>query len=303
MQQVVPLNLHGLDTKPPPDMNNSSSEPRRISGLHQIIDQFDILVTDQYGVLHDGRQIYEGVIDCLHKVKQKGKKIAALSNSGGRAAYNRRRLESFGYSSELFDTVLTSGETTYFVLSQRELPFLEKAKSVYVISSNGSADYIDKLGYNTTSNPEEADFVIVAGANQSRYTLEQYCELLKPAMKKRLPCICANPDTHSLLNGTVTFGPAAIAQCYAQSGAQVIYYGKPHLPIYDTLIARLAQHDEMLDRARILCIGDSLAHDIKGANTAGMMSALVNTGLQSMDLHDNDENPATPDFVLPALIW
>lgn len=284
-------------------MNNRSDYPETLEGLHQIIDKFDTLVVDQFGVLHDGTAVYPGVIDCLHIVSDRGIKIAALSNSGRRAQVNIQRLQEFGFAPTLFEAVITSGEIAWMTLRDRDIPFLQQAHSVLLISGTGDATILDDLDYTLTQDATRADFVLITGADQQRYDIQYYQQLLLPAMQAGLPCICANPDVHSLLDGTVTFGPATIAQYYATCGAPVIYFGKPHLPIYRKLIAQLGLDNNNLDGGRVLCVGDSPAHDIEGAQTANLTSALVLTGLQEMSPETKHESAVIPDYVLPGLIW
>jgi len=288
-------------------MSSQLKARRQLNGLQQIIDEFDVLVADQYGVLHNGQQAYPGVIDCLEMLKSRGKTLAVLSNSGRRAASNISRLQRLGYAPDLFDVVMTSGEMTWQALRNVELPFLGTAKRVFVIQGIGNRSILDELDYIQTEHAEDADFVLITGANQAQFDIEHYLSLLQPAMQSATPCICANPDVHALLNGDITYGPAAIAMRYASCGVEVHYFGKPHLPIYHKLKALLATTYPDCDSKRILCVGDSLAHDIKGANSANMSSALVLTGLQEFDgpsdHPDSQGINSTPDYVLPALIW
>ena len=89
-----------------------------------------------------------------------------------------------------------------------------------------------------------------------------------------MPCICTNPDLHKLVGDTLLPAAGAIAALYEEMGGVVTRIGKPHIDIY--------QHAHALCRypgkARIVSIGDSLDHDIRGAVTFGIDSVLVRTG-------------------------
>ena len=52
---------------------------------------FGTFFVDQYGVLHDGRHPYPGAIEALRRLKDAGRHVVLLSNSGRSAAYNARR--------------------------------------------------------------------------------------------------------------------------------------------------------------------------------------------------------------------
>ena len=86
---------------------------RKIERLSALADSFDLFMIDQFGVLHDGVSPYPGAIECLASLKASGKGVVLLSNSGKRAAANIARLADLGFSHELFDHVVTSGEVAW----------------------------------------------------------------------------------------------------------------------------------------------------------------------------------------------
>jgi ribonucleotide monophosphatase NagD (HAD superfamily) len=74
----------------------------------------------------------------------------------------------------------------------------------------------------------------------------------------------------------------AIAELYRELGGDVIFYGKPHRPIYQRAIALAAQrrnHDIALDR--VLAIGDSVRTDVAGAHGFGIDCLFVTRGIHS----------------------
>jgi ribonucleotide monophosphatase NagD (HAD superfamily) len=66
----------------------------------------------------------------------------------------------------------------------------------------------------------------------------------------------------------------AIAELYEALGGWVTFVGKPFPAIYRAA-AELAEADPQ----RLLCIGDSLDHDVAGGAKAGFSTALVRTGI------------------------
>ncbi|MBX2823758.1 MAG: HAD hydrolase-like protein [Gammaproteobacteria bacterium] len=61
------------------------------------------------------------------------------------------------------------------------------------------------------------------------------------------------------------------------------------------------------DRSRVICVGDSIEHDIAGGASAGLSTALVRTGILD-DLTDENRQAeyaryaVCPDYILPAFI-
>jgi ribonucleotide monophosphatase NagD (HAD superfamily) len=94
-------------------------------------------------------------------------------------------------------------------------------------------------------------------------------------------------------------GAGSIALAYQELGGPVRWFGKPYPAIYQH--ARALLNDMAADR--ILCIGDSIEHDIAGAASAGIASCLVRTGILSDSSESElaaiaDAHGARPDFLM-----
>lgn len=59
-------------------------------------------------------------------------------------------------------------------------------------------------------------------------------------------------------------------------GGKVAYFGKPHAEHFEACLRDLG-----LDHDRVAHVGDSLHHDIAGANDAGIASIFVTGGIHS----------------------
>ena len=55
-----------------------------IKGLADIINQYDVFILDQWGVMHDGTKGYIQAIKCVEKLYQEKKEIIIISNSSKR---------------------------------------------------------------------------------------------------------------------------------------------------------------------------------------------------------------------------
>jgi ribonucleotide monophosphatase NagD (HAD superfamily) len=61
-------------------------------------------------------------------------------------------------------------------------------------------------------------------------------------------------------------------------GGSVVYYGKPHKPIYDVALGMVR------GATRTLAIGDGLQTDIKGANGVGLEALFIADGIHGEDV-------------------
>jgi HAD superfamily hydrolase (TIGR01459 family) len=125
-----------------------------------------------------------------------------------------------------------------------------------------------------------------------------------------MPLVCANPDVHVVIDGTIRLAAGFLAQRYREMGGVVFSFGKPDPSVYDACLGRL----EYPPRRRVLAVGDSLETDIAGAIRAGLTSVLViGNGVHSRSLSGPPFKAAmssmvarfgvAPDAILHAFVW
>ena len=71
----------------------------------------------------------------------------------------------------------------------------------------------------------------------------------------------------------------ALAKLYTEMGGESLYFGKPHRPIYDLAYKRMSEINIKISKENILCIGDGILTDIKGANDEKLNSLFITGGL------------------------
>jgi HAD superfamily hydrolase (TIGR01459 family) len=110
------------------------------------------------------------------------------------------------------------------------------------------------------------------------------------ARERKLPLVCANPDIVVERGDRLVYCAGAIAELYRELGGEVIFYGKPHRPIYARAMELAA---ERLGRTtpldRVLAIGDSVRTDLAGAHGFGIDCLFVTRGIHAEDFEGIDE--------------
>lgn len=264
---------------------------------------YRVVFTDQYGVLHDGHRPYPGAREALAALKERGVRILVLSNSGRSGEVNARRLARFGFGPDLVDHVVTSGDVARDFLRHGGLPVPGGAATRCLSITTGTdSELADSLGYTGTEEGEDADLVLIGGSRGEAFGLERYRALLEPAARRGVPCLCTNPDRIMLTGSGTTFGSGRIAELYQELGGPVTWIGKPYPGIYEAAAKAAA----VSDPSTVLCVGDSVEHDVVGARAFGAPVVLVRTGI----LGDLDErglaqelahHGVVPDYVLAGL--
>lgn len=248
-------------------------------GISDISDSYSAFIIDQWGVLHNGEHLYEGVLDCLKELKGRKKHIIILSNSGKRAEENRERLKELGIGPSLYDDLVTSGEITWQGLKdQSNGMFRNIGSKCFLMSRGGDRSIVKGLDVEVVDNIEDAEFLMISGSDAPEKTMVNYYEpLLKVAIRKRLKAICANPDSRGLIGNNYVLGPGMIARRYEDFGGVVHYIGKPHKPIFQHCI-KLLQAKEIYPGQTVM-VGDTMAHDIVGAAAMDIDTCLVKNGI------------------------
>jgi HAD superfamily hydrolase (TIGR01459 family) len=290
----------------------SSIEQR--SGLSSVIDRYDGLILDLWGVIHDGNAPYPGVPDCLERLAAAGKTICLLSNAPRRTAGVIARLEEMGIGRGLYQHIMTSGEATYEALRDRADPWhAALGRRLFHIGPQRDVDVYQGLDYTVVDSPEQADFVVNTGIDDFSETLADYVPVLQACAHHKLPMICANPDLVVMVGTEMALCAGALAVQYEEMGGDVHWHGKPHAPVYGRCLGLMG----IADKRRILAVGDSLRTDVAGANAAGIDVALVTGGIHREELGgawgaDADAvklaaaveaSGHVPTFAIPSLRW
>jgi HAD superfamily hydrolase (TIGR01459 family) len=269
-----------------------------IDSILTVADRYDAIVFDQWGVLHDGSAPYPHAVQTIAALHKAGKLLAVLSNSGKSAAVNRARITDMGFAPSAFGPVMTSGEALKIDMAAGNLGAI--AKLYAITAKQGDAEtWAAGLPLTFVNDVADADAVLLMGLpDGTEHTGEKM--VLQDARAQQKTLICSNPDrTSPRAGGQLVQSPGALAHAYADAGGKVLFYGKPHLPIFEALAAQLG----VAEPPRILMVGDSPEHDIAGAKTAGWHSLFICGGIHAAqdDMTHLFANTALPEYALPTL--
>ncbi|XP_011002879.1 PREDICTED: uncharacterized protein LOC105109772 [Populus euphratica] len=285
--------------------------------------QFKAWFLDQFGVLHDGKQPYPGAISTLQKLATTGARMVIISNSSRRASTTMEKMKSLGFDTSLFLGAITSGELTHQYLQRRDDDwFAALGKSCIHMTWKGrGAISLEGLGLQVVDKVEEAEFVLAHGTEalglssgaSCPMTLEELENVLERCAAKQIPMVVANPDFVTVEARDLRVMPGTLAAKYEKLGGEVKWMGKP-----DKIIYKSAMELAGVDAFDSIAVGDSLHHDIKGANAVGIRSAFITGGIHATELGVNSfgeeaalssvqalasKYDAYPSFVLPSFTW
>lgn len=268
---------------------------RHISGLGDILDQFDGILIDQFGVLHDGTTPFAEALPCLENVARAGIPVVAITNSGRMKEPNRRRLDRFGFTENLIADVVTSGMVARgLIIEMLNAGDLHPGDTVLNLTRENDTTVLDGLGLVPSNEAGSlVRLVLISGLKPEELTRKDYRKMLTPLAEAGVPAICANPDHTVYSDGKAAFGPGLAASDYADAGGQVTYAGKPAPEIFRKSLDCLGNPAP----SKVLMIGDSHHHDIAGAADVGCKTLLITSGVQAQ----SGSQEIAPDFSIEAL--
>ncbi|OWW02350.1 hypothetical protein ATY81_22165 [Rhizobium sp. R72] len=272
--------------------------------IKDIAASFRGVILDIFGVIHDGVELYQPVLEALEKMHAAGMRICLLSNSPRRAGAVASRLSAMGLRPDLYHGLITSGEMARSALANRTAIPAVCGRRYWHAGPPDLESLLDGLPFKRVAKSGKSDFILATG------DIEESHDLLQQAQEQGLPMVCANPDLEVLIAERRVRCAGFLAERYEAIGGKVIRFGKPEPSAYVSALS-------VLDRpaTQVIAIGDSLATDISGANRAGIRSALVMTGIHQAEACVNnlpdhkvltalyEKHKAVPDFLLQRFSW
>jgi len=240
-----------------------------LDSLDAIASDYDAILCDVWGVIHNGRSLYAGAGAALMRARARGVRVILLTNVPKPRGPIPGQLDRLGFAREAWDAIVTSGDAIRAELARRA------PGPMYKIGPAGDESLWEGLGLSFAPF-EAARFVGISGLfDEARETPADYADLLTQARARDMEMLCANPDIVVRVGERLIWCAGAVARDYAALGGRVVMAGKPHAPIYDLAFAELGA----VARGRILAIGDGVGTDLMGANAQGIDALFIASGM------------------------
>ena len=243
----------------------TAAPPRPIAGLSELADRYDALLCDVWGVIHNGRESFPAACAALARWRAEVGPVVLISNAARPHAPVIEQLDGLAVQRDSYTALVTSGDATRVLLAERA------PGPVWRIGPPRDAPLYEGLGMEF-ADLEHAAFICVSGPyDDETEEPADYRDRFIRGVERGLPMICANPDIVVQRGDKLIYCGGALAQLYESLGGDVTMAGKPYLPIYELSLAKAAEAlGRRLDPARVLCIGDGLPTDVRGANARGL---------------------------------
>jgi HAD superfamily hydrolase (TIGR01459 family) len=260
-----------------------------VESLREIVTGVDVVLSDIWGVVHNGLESFPEACEALHNFRQRGGTVILITNAPRPADSVQRQLRKLGVADETYDAIVSSGDLTRLYVADHP------GRKVFWLGPERDSSI--HRGLDAVLSPlEEADYVVCTGLyDDETESAEDYRGMMLKARERKLTLVCANPDIVVERGDRLIYCAGAIAELYRELGGEVIFYGKPHRPIYERAMALAGERQgHQIDRKKVLAIGDSVRTDLTGAREFGIDCLFVTRGIHSEEFEGLDQlDPAS----------
>lgn len=255
-----------------------------VESLAEVSDRYDAVFCDLWGCLHNGVTAFPEAVEALRGFRAKGGKVVLLTNAPRSRAEVAKQLVRFKVPDDCWDTIATSGDSARAAMFEGVV-----GRKVWFMGLDFDLTFFEPI--RVVENPVavervplgDAEGIVCCGPFDPHGDPEVNRPQFLYAKQKGLKLLCANPDIVVDRGERREWCAGALAQLYEEMGGEALYFGKPHPPIYDLARRRLSELGASVPDSRILCIGDGIGTDVKGAVGEDIDVMFVTGGLAAAD--------------------
>jgi HAD superfamily hydrolase (TIGR01459 family) len=257
------------------------NSPTGLTPLSRLATQYDGLLCDIWGVIHNGVAAFDDAVDALCRYRATGRHVVLITNAPRPSSDVYPQLERLGFPREAFDSIVTSGDVTGALVKDRpDAPLFHFGPARDHTILNGVTNPIVRIS--------DAKLCLLTGPlDDAIESVDIYHGLLAKMRDNAVEMICANPDLVVRGGNRMVICAGSIAQRYAQMGGAVVFAGKPEAAIYHEARDRIDEiAGRKIPKSRLLAVGDGLPTDIKGAADNGFDACFIVGGIHADDFGD-----------------
>ncbi len=256
----------------------------KLKNIFDVMDDYDVFLFDLWGVVVEGEHTYHNVVQNINKIIE-NKKVYFVTNAPRNIFSLHQTLKSWGLNAEP-EMIMSSGAVAVqMILESKECFGIEKPVIYHL--GHLENDIINGIQCPITDDIQKANILLMTiyRDESENLDLNEFDELFKIIVERKIVNICANPDLGINQHGIYRYCSGYYAKKIKHLGGKVIYSGKPYEEIY----SKVLQECHNIPKNRMLMIGDTFYTDILAANWLGIDSGLVLTG-NSRDYHLEFDN-------------
>lgn len=249
--------------------------------FRQIIDNYEIIFFDAFGVLKTYEGLMPGIERTFEYLLAEGKEYYIVTNDASRSpqqlaqSYHRLGLDIIQP-----ERIISSG-----MLTKEYLELKVQGGTVAYLGTDDSAHYIESAGLHTLpvskiteSNIDQVSALIFLD-DEGFDWFSDINKTVNILRRKTIPVIVANTDTaYPVSTENVSIAVGGIADMIENIvGKRFIRFGKPDSQMFMFAYDMIREY-RPISKKDIVMVGDTLATDIMGGNKYGLDTVLVLSG-------------------------
>jgi HAD superfamily hydrolase (TIGR01459 family) len=255
------------------------SPPEIVESCGPLLDAYDVVLCDIWGVIHDGQKAFQEANEALTAFRARGGTVVLVSNAPTPSSNVARVLDDKGVVREAWDAIVSSGDLALGHVRSQGWKHLH-----HIGPTRRDRAFFEALPGPSVGIAEAEALACTGLVDDRRETAEHYRALLDEAHGRSLPLVCANPDLVVHVGPDLLPCAGAIGALYEAMGGDVFWAGKPFPIAYETALAEAARlRSREIDRTRVLAIGDSIRTDLAAAAGAGVDALFIVAGIHRDD--------------------
>ena len=283
-----------------PTIKTSDKVPTFIDGIADILDQFELILLDSYGVLCRGVDPVEGATEAIQLMRDNHKAFCVVSND----TMTNKAVAAEKYQKRGFD--FTASEVlTSLDITEQFLKTVSKPEHFGVVAaldhpSNALMQGMVRLNALNGEIPEQVDALLfLTGAG---WTAKMQDNLVRSGRGRLFELHIGNPDVGAPNGEHIAATPGYFLSDFVEQTQQQtspVLYGKPDLSIFTEAFNQAG----VTDPSKVLMVGDTLYTDILGGSAMGFKTLLLQCGIYlGRDIEEQIKLAGiTPDFIAPQL--
>ena len=242
--------------------------------LENILDNFDALLLDAFGVLNTGSSLVPGIVATLDKAREKGITLLVVTNGASNNSSKKRDQLSLLGLEFSHDEIISSRDAAEIFLTYN------KPNGPLGIMGNIGKDFIIpnlnciELEQDYSMFDEMNAFILLGTLQWDTIWQDILFNSLKDNPR---PLFVANPDIVAPHEINFSIEPAYFVSHLIAKGVNLPFWmGKPFPTIFELGMNRINElSGRHIPLSRIGMVGDTLHTDILGANSIGIKSVLM----------------------------
>lgn len=248
--------------------------------------RYAAFLVDVDGVLTHGKDVLDGAVDALARLRAVGRPLVVTNNSTRTRDELAAHLTELGFAVDVRDVVGSA------FLAARYLTRHAGRVRAWVLGEGGIRKELCAAGHDVVEQPEDAEWVVVGIDRELTYAK---LSLALRALVAGARILATNEDaTFPTPTGVVPGAGALVGALRGMGFPPACVVGKPSPAAFEVALDVLGTPAD-----RVLMIGDRLDTDILGAARWGLDSALVLSGVSSVEKLEGAE--ARPTWVAQSL--